>query len=78
MILCLSMPVRQVRTLYVNNATLQAQVDFREAEVRRAQVDVQRAEQDLARRHSLAPQGAVSQEDLSHAQAQVAAAKGAA
>ena len=73
----LAQAVRQVRTLYVNNATLQAQVDFREAEVRRAQVDVQRAEQDLARRHSLAPQGAVSQEDLSHAQAQVAAAKSA-
>ena len=73
----LAQAVRQVRTLYVNNATLQAQVDFREAEVLRAQVDVQRAEQDLARRHTLAPQGAVSQEDLSHAQAQVAATKSA-
>ena len=73
----LAQTVRQARTLYANNATLQAQVEVRDAEVRRAQTDAQRAEQDLARRQAVAPQGGVSQEELGHAQAQATAARSA-
>lgn len=71
----LGQTVRQVRSLYATNATLSAQVDLRDAEVRRAQSDVQRAEQDLARRQAVAAQGGVSQEELGHAQSQVATAR---
>lgn len=71
----LAQTVRQVRTLYATNATLSAQVELREAEARRAQSELQRAEQDLARRQTVATQGAVSKEELGHAQSQVNAAR---
>jgi membrane fusion protein (multidrug efflux system) len=71
----LAQAVRQVRTLYATNATLSAQVELREAEARRAQSELQRAEQDLARRQAVATQGAVSNEELGHAQSQVNAAR---
>jgi membrane fusion protein (multidrug efflux system) len=73
----LAQTVRQVRTLYSNNASLSAQVELREADVARAQSDLDRAQQDLARRQTVAANGAVSKEELSHAQAQVAAARSA-
>jgi membrane fusion protein (multidrug efflux system) len=67
--------VRQVRTLYANNATLSAQIALREADVARAQVDLDRANDDVARRQKLTGSGAVSKEELQHVQAQAAAAK---
>lgn len=73
----LAQTVRQVRSLYATNATLSAQVDLRDAEVRRAQSELQRAEQDLARRQAVAAQGGISKEELGHAQSQVAAARSA-
>ena len=67
--------VRQVRTVFANNDTLSAQISLREADVARVQVDLERATDDLARRQKLTGSGAVSKEELQHAQSQVAAAK---
>ena len=58
----LAQAVRQVRTLYANNASLSAQVALREAEVPKAQSDITRASDDLNRRQPLVSNGAVSQE----------------
>ncbi|GJG98561.1 HlyD family efflux transporter periplasmic adaptor subunit [Cupriavidus pauculus] len=54
--------VRQVRTLYVNNGTLQANIAQRQA-------NVENARDDLRRRMSVDGTGAVSKEDIEHAQA---------
>lgn len=56
----LAQTVREVRTLFVNNGALIANVALREA-------DVARARDDLARREELIGTGAVSKEDLEHA-----------
>ncbi|MEJ0004046.1 MAG: HlyD family secretion protein [Pararobbsia sp.] len=66
----LAQTVRQVRTLYVNNNAYQADVTQREA-------DLARAQQDLRRRMEVAQTGAVSLEEISHAQDAVKVAKAA-
>ncbi|HEY2255725.1 MAG TPA: efflux RND transporter periplasmic adaptor subunit, partial [Variovorax sp.] len=71
----LAQAVRQARTLYVNNASLAAQVSLREADIVRAQSDLGRAQDDLKRRQALAGNGAVSKEELNHTETAVAAAK---
>ncbi len=78
----LAQTVRQVRSLYANNGTLAAQVALRQtdvaraqAEITRAQSDVARAADDLTRRQALSGNGAVSQEELNHAQSQLANAR---
>ena len=73
----LAQAVRQVRTLYANNGTLAAQIALRDADVARAQSDIARASDDLNRRQSLTGNGAVSKEELNHAQTQLANAKSA-
>ena len=73
----LAQAVRQVRTLYANNGSLAAQISLREADVVRAQSDIGRASDDLARRQSLTGNGAVSKEELGHAETQLANAKSA-
>jgi membrane fusion protein (multidrug efflux system) len=73
----LAQAVRQVRTLYANNGTLAAQIALREADVVKAQNDIRRASDDLARRQSLTGNGAVSKEELGHAESQLASAKSA-
>ncbi|WP_309680735.1 HlyD family efflux transporter periplasmic adaptor subunit [Polaromonas sp.] len=73
----LAQAVRQVRTLYANNGTLAAQIALRDADVARAQSDIDRAADDLNRRQSLTGNGAVSREELNHAQTQLANAKSA-
>jgi membrane fusion protein (multidrug efflux system) len=73
----LAQSVRQVRTLYANNATLSAQISLRETDVSRAQSEITRANDDLSRRQSLIGNGAVSREELNHAQTQLANAKSA-
>jgi len=57
----LGQTVRQVRTLYVNNNTYEAQVAQRETQLAQAQ-------DDLRRRQAVAQTGAVSGEELAHAQ----------
>ena len=71
----LGQAVRQVRTLYANNASLSAQITLRESDVAKAQTEIARATDDLNRRQSLAGNGAVSQEELKHAQTQLANGK---
>ncbi|MDT8992319.1 HlyD family efflux transporter periplasmic adaptor subunit [Curvibacter sp. APW13] len=71
----LGQAVRQVRTLYANNSTLNAQIALRQNDIARAQTDVERAADDLKRRQALAGNGAVSKEELNHAQSQLAAAQ---
>ncbi len=71
----LAQTTRQVRTLYANNGSLNAQITLREADVARAQTDIARAQEDLARRQALTGNGAVSGEELNHAQSAVANAK---
>ena len=73
----LAQAVRQVRALYANNSTLSAQVALRETDIARAQTEVARATDDLKRRQSLVGNGAVSKEELQHAQSQSAAAHNA-
>jgi membrane fusion protein (multidrug efflux system) len=62
--------VRDVRGLFATTAELQAKVDVRSA-------DVARAADDLQRRQRLASSGAVSGEELQHAQNAFASAKAA-
>ena len=78
----LAQTVRQVRGLYANNSALQAQVAVREADVAkaqsdlaRAQAEVARANDDLKRRQSLVEGGAVSREELNHAETSLTNAK---
>jgi len=71
----LAQTVREVRTMYVNNGSLKAQIAAREADVARAQSDVLRAQDDVARRAPLVRTGAVGQEEFNHVTAQLAAAK---
>jgi membrane fusion protein (multidrug efflux system) len=80
----LAQTVREVRSLYTSNATGTANVTLREAEVARAKADLGKAQDDLARRQGLVSSGAVSGEELNHAQsgvsnasAQLAAAQAA-
>ena len=73
----LAQAVRQVRTLYANNTSLGAQVAVRESDIARAKTELARATDDLNRRQSLVGNGAVSKEELGHAQSQVAAAQNA-
>jgi len=73
----LAQAVRQARTLYVNNASLAAQVSLRQADIVRAQSDIARAQDDLKRRQALAGNGAVSKEELNHSETALANAKSA-
>jgi membrane fusion protein, multidrug efflux system len=73
----LAQAVRQVRTLYANNGSLSAQVALRQADVARAQSDIVRASEDLDRRQQLVGNGAVSKEELNHAQTQLQNARSA-
>lgn len=73
----LGQTVRQVRTLYANNGALAAQVSLREADVAKAQAEIARATDDFNRRSALVGNGAVSREELNHAQAQLNTARSA-
>jgi membrane fusion protein (multidrug efflux system) len=73
----LAQAVRQVRTMYANNGSLSAQVALRQADIGRFQSDVARATDDLNRRQQLVGNGAVSKEELNHAQTQLANARSA-
>ena len=73
----LAQTVREVRTLFANNAALKAQIALREADVARARSDLVRAQDDVNRRAPLVASGAVGQEEFNHADAQLTAAKSA-
>jgi membrane fusion protein (multidrug efflux system) len=71
----LAQAVRQTRTLYANNDALAAQVRLQEANAARAQTDIDSAQDDLRRRQQLTGDGAVSKEELQHAQTQLNTAR---
>lgn len=71
----LAQTVREVRSLFGNNDTLQAQIAARKANVDRAASEVRQLEEDVARRKRLARSGVVSAETLSRLQNQLAAAR---
>ena len=71
----LAQAVRQTRTLYSNNDALAAQVRLQEANAARAQTDIDSAQDDLRRRQQLTGDGAVSKEELQHAQTQLNTAR---
>jgi membrane fusion protein, multidrug efflux system len=73
----LGQTVRQVRTLYANNGALAAQVALRQAEIAKVQAEAGRATDDYNRRASLVGNGAVSREELNHAQTQLNSARAA-
>jgi membrane fusion protein (multidrug efflux system) len=73
----LAQAVRQVRTLYANNGNFDAQINLRQSDVVKAQTDIARATDDLNRRQALAGSGAVSKEELNHAQTQLSNGKSA-
>ncbi|BBP04441.1 multidrug resistance protein [Sulfuriferula plumbiphila] len=64
----LAQTVREVRTLYTGNGSLAAAVNQYRAELDQARADLVSAQTDLVRRQKLAGTGAVSQEELQHAQ----------
>lgn len=67
----LAQTVREVSTLYGNNATLGAQIRSREADLARARAQADQYRGDLSRRVQLAKSGAISSEELKHNQAQL-------
>ena len=71
----LAQAVRQVRTLYANNGSLAAQVTLRQSDIVKAQSDVAKAQDDLQRRRALSGNGAVSKEELNHAETSLDNAK---
>ncbi|WP_431129897.1 efflux RND transporter periplasmic adaptor subunit [Variovorax paradoxus] len=71
----LAQAVRQVRTLYANNGSLAAQVTLRQSDIARAQSDIAKAQDDLQRRRALSGNGAVSKEELNHAETSLDNAK---
>ncbi len=66
----LAQAVREVRTLFVNNGTLSANITARNA-------DLNRARADLARRQELIGSGAVSKEEVDHARSALQSAESA-
>jgi len=73
----LAQTVREVRTLYANNGTLEAQVKLREADLTKAQAELARVQGDEQRRAPLLASGAVGKEELDHAKSQVTTAQSA-
>ncbi len=73
----LAQTVREVRAVYANNGTLQAQIAAREAELSRYQVELAKAQDDVTRRAPLVATGAVGTEEFNHASAQLASARSA-
>jgi membrane fusion protein (multidrug efflux system) len=69
----LAQTVREVRTLYANNATLEAGIRLREAEIARVETDLARARDDVNRRRPLMASGAIGGEEMKHAEAALAA-----
>ena len=73
----LAQTVREVRTLFANNAPLKAQVSLRQADLARVQADAARAQDDVKRRSPLLATGAVGKEEFQHATAQLTVSKSA-
>lgn len=64
----LAQAVRQARTLYANDAIVSASLNERKANLARTKTDVDKARDDLQRRQAVVSTGAVSKEEVEHAQ----------
>ena len=73
----LAQTVRELRAMVANNAVLGANVQLRQSEITRMQAEVQRASDDVNRRRPLMATGAVSGEEMKHAEATLAGARSA-
>ena len=73
----LAQTVREVRTVYANNGTLQANIQTRQADTITAKAALLRAQDDYQRRAALVSSGAVSKEELQHVQSELDSAKSA-
>lgn len=73
----LAQTVREVRTVYAVNASLDSNIQLRDAELSRMQAELLRASDDVTRRLPLVATGAVGGEEMKHAQTTQAAAKSA-
>ncbi|MCB1977851.1 MAG: efflux RND transporter periplasmic adaptor subunit [Burkholderiaceae bacterium] len=73
----LAQTVREVRALFANDATLQAQISLRKADLARAQAEAARLQDDVKRRAPLMASGAVGKEEFQHANAVVNTAQSA-
>jgi membrane fusion protein (multidrug efflux system) len=73
----LAQTVREVRTLFTSNNTLNAQIAQRDADVARARAELAKAQDDVTRRAPLVATGAVGQEEFNHVDAQLTAARSA-
>ena len=73
----LAQAVREVRVLRAQDGSLGAQTKLRRAEVERQRAEVARAEDDVTRRRALVDSGAVSDEEMEHAAATLAAVRSA-
>jgi membrane fusion protein (multidrug efflux system) len=71
----LAQTVREVRGLFANTATLEAQLKAREADAVRAQTELARLDDDVRRRTPLVATGAVGREEFEHLQQQATAAR---
>lgn len=71
----LEQTIRDVKTLFANNEALRAQVNLRQADLAKAEVELSKAQDDVKRRSSLLNSGAVGQEEFNHVNAQLASAK---
>jgi len=71
----LAQSVREVKTWYANNATLEQQIKVKETDVTRAQIELSKAIDDLNRRQPLLSTGGVGAEELEHAKKQVEGSK---
>jgi membrane fusion protein (multidrug efflux system) len=73
----LAQAVREVRVMRAQDGSLDAQSKLKRAEVERYRAEVARAEDDVARRRALIGSGAVSDEDMKHADTTLATARSA-
>jgi membrane fusion protein (multidrug efflux system) len=73
----LAQTVREVRTLFANNAGLRSQIQLRMAEVTRAENEVRRAQEDVERRRPLLAVRAIGKEEFDHTQSQLSSVQSA-
>ncbi|MEO5733936.1 MAG: HlyD family efflux transporter periplasmic adaptor subunit [Rubrivivax sp.] len=71
----LAQTTREVRTLYANNSTLQAQIALRTADLAKAESELVRAQSDVDRRAPLVAGGAVGKEEFEHVKSQLTAVR---
>ena len=73
----LAQAVRELRVLRAQDGSLDAQTQLKRAEVERARAEAARAADDLTRRRALGDSGAISDEEMKHAEAALTAARSA-